>query len=280
MVKEAAKRTQIYIQRKKVCGNEHEPALEMMRDYYEVGYIVSGNRKIITPTKTYEVSAGMVGITHPYNYHKSFVVAGEEYEYILIRFAPEYVEPLCQTVGRTFVEKLNDQTIFHYSSKSQKKVLNMFLEMIEEYEKELPYREFILQGMLFRLLFTIYEEKLSGTSITVNRTTLTQPIMQALAYIETNFKSNPSLEDMAKLVGFSTAYFSRLFTKQLGMSYTEYLDKIKIKYVQILLTQTDKTIMEIAEEVGYCHGNYLNVQFKKHVGITPGQYRKKNKELI
>ena len=37
---------------------------------------------------------------------------------------------------------------------------------------------------------------------------------------------------------------------------------------------------EIAEETGYCHGNYLNAQFKKHLGITPGQYRKKNKELI
>jgi len=37
--------------------------------------------------------------------------------------------------------------------------------------------------------------------------------------------------------------------------------------------------MEIAEETGYCHGNYLNSQFKKKVGMTPGQYRKKNREL-
>jgi len=217
---------------------------------------------------------------HPYIYHKSVAIAEEEYEYVLIRFTPEFVEPLLQTVGNTFVEKLNDQTIFHYGTESQKKILNMFLEMLEEYEKELPYREFILQGMLFRLLFAIYEEKLSESSITVNPNTLTPPIMQALAYIETNFRSNPTLEETAKKIGFSTSYFSRLFSRQLGMSYTDYLDKVKIKHVQILLTQTNKTIMEIAEETGYCHGNYLNAQFKKHIGITPGQYRKKNKELI
>ena len=156
----------------------------------------------------------------------------------------------------------------------------MFLEMVEEYEKKIPYREFILQGMLFRLLFAIFEERQMETGITENKHTLNLPVMRAIAYMETNFRSNPSLEDVAKKVGFSTAYFSRLFSKQLGMSYTEYLDQIKIRHVQILLTRTNKTIMEIAEETGYCHGNYLNAQFKKHLGITPGQYRKKNKELI
>lgn len=280
MAKETTKRAQIYIQRRKVCGNEPDFALEMTKDYYEVGYIISGSRKIITPTRTYEASAGMVGITHPYIYHKSVAIAEEEYEYVLIRFTPKYVEPLLQTVGNTFVEKLNDQTIFHYSAEAQKKILTIFLEMLEEYEKELPYREFLLQGMLFRLLFVIYEEKLSESSITVNHNTLTPPIMQALAYIETNFRSNPTLEETAKKIGFSTSYFSRMFSRQLGMPYTDYLDKVRIKHVQILLTQTNKTIMEIAEETGYCHGNYLNAQFKKHVGITPGQYRKKNKELI
>ena len=280
MTKETAKRAQIYIQRKKISAHEPNLELEMTKDYYEVGYIISGSRKIITPTRTYEASAGMVGITHPYIYHKSVAIADEEYEYVLIRFTPSYVEPLLQTVGNAFVEKMNDQTIFRFNKEAEKKILNMFLDMVEEYEKEIPHREFILQGLLFRLLFTIYEERLLESGIIVNENTLTPPIMQALAYIETNFKSNPTLEDAAKKVGFSTAYFSRLFSRQLGMSYTEYLDKIKIKHVQILLTQTNKTIMEIAEETGYCHGNYLNTQFKKHFGMTPGQYRKKNKELI
>ena len=279
MVKEMTKKAQINVQRRRVSGNEPDLALEKTKAYYEVGYIMSGSRKIITPTKTYEASAGMVGITYPYIYHKSVAIAGGDYEYILIRFTPAYIEPLLQAVENTYLEKLNEQTIFHFSSESQKKICNMFLEMVEEYEKDIPYREFILQGMLFRLLFTIYEERLVESGITINENTLTPPVMQALAYIEMNFKSNPTLEETAGKIGFSTSYFSRLFSRQLGMTYTEYLDKVKIKHAQILLTQTKKTIMEIAEETGYCHGNYLNTQFKKHIGMTPGQYRKKNKEL-
>lgn len=272
------KTPQIYILRNKSSVEAPMPTIGMTKDYFEVGYILSGARKIITPDKTYNASAGMVGITHPYIYHKTVAIA-EPYECILIRFTWAFAEPLIQRVGRTLVDKLNAQTIFDFSETSQKKIIRMFLEMEEEYKKDSPYKEFVLQGMLFRLLFAIYEEKLSVSNVMTNSTPLTPPIMDAIVYMENNFMNNPTLEETAKVAGFSTAYFSRLFAAQVGKSYTEYLDNIKIKHAQILLTQTKKTIMEIAEETGYCHGNYLNSQFKKKVGMTPGQYRKKNREL-
>lgn len=279
MSKDIQKTPQIYIVRNKSSAQVPIQTTEMTKDYFEVGYILSGGRKVITPDKTYEAYAGMVGITHPYIYHKTVAISDEPYECILIRFTRAFAEPLIQIVGRTVVEQLNAQTMFIFSEDSQKKIARMFLEMEEEYKKELPYREFILQGMLFRLLFTVYEEKISVSSVITNNESLTPPIMEALVYIEKNFMNNPTLEEIAKVAGFSMAYFSRLFSAQLGKSYTEYLDSVKIKHAQILLTQTRKTIMEIAEETGYCHGNYLNSQFKKKVGMTPGQYRKKNREL-
>ncbi|MBR5565099.1 MAG: AraC family transcriptional regulator [Roseburia sp.] len=279
MSKDIQKTPQIYIVRNKSSAQVPIQTTEMTKDYFEVGYILSGGRKVITTDKTYEAYAGMVGITHPYIYHKTVAISDEPYECILIRFTRAFAEPLIQIVGRTVVEQLNAQTMFIFSEDSQKKIARMFLEMEEEYKKELPYREFILQGMLFRLLFTVYEEKISVSSVITNNESLTPPIMEALVYIEKNFMNNPTLEEIAKVAGFSMAYFSRLFSAQLGKSYTEYLDNVKIKHAQILLTQTRKTIMEIAEETGYCHGNYLNSQFKKKVGMTPGQYRKKNREL-
>ena len=99
-------------------------------------------------------------------------------------------------------------------------------------------------------------------------------IMDAITYMENCYSKDPSLQETAKIAGFSTAYFSRLFQSELGMSYTEYLTHVKIRHVQILLTQTNKSIMEIAQETGFCHGNYLSEQFKKAVGMTPGKYRR------
>ena len=280
MAKSVQKIQQIYIGRNYSRGEDFRQTIGMTKDYYEIGYIISGARKVITPTKTYDAVAGMVGITHPYIYHKTVATSDEPYECILIRFTTAFAEPLIQVVGHTVVERLEAQTIFNFSQSSQEKIYRMFLEMEEEFQKEHPYREFILQGMLFRLVFTIYAEKLSVSNVITNRKPLTPPVMEAIVYIEKNFMMNPSVDEVAKVAGFSNSYFSRIFSMQMGKSYSEYLDSIKIKHAQILLTQTKKTIMEIAEETGYCHGNYLNSQFKKKVGMTPGQYRKKNRELV
>lgn len=279
MSKTIQKIPQIYIMRNYSSATEPKPVIGMTKDYYEIGYIISGGRKVITPVRTYDAVKGMVGITHPYIYHKTVAITDEEYQSILIRFTQAFVEPLVREVGRTIIDRVNAQTIFQFSEKSQEKIYAMFLDMEEEYQKQTPYRDLILQGMLYRLLFTIYEEKLSASNVITNSEPLTPPIMDAIVYIEKNFMNNPTLEEAAKAAGFSTAYFSRLFSSQMGKSYSEYLDNVKIQHVQLLLTRTSKTIMEIAEETGYCHGNYLNSQFKKKVGMTPGQYRKENREL-
>lgn len=269
--------THIYVERKTLGTSYSMPTMKMATDYYEMGYIISGDRKTITPTATYYANAGTVGLTPPYIYHRTMPMSDVLYERILIKFTPAFVEPFLQEVGQPVFDQLYEQKICHFSQEAREKIEHMFMEMVEEFEKNSPHREFILQGMLFRLLLTVYEEKLPETNITRNITPLTPPIMDAIVFIEDNYAKNPTLEQVARVVGFSTAYFSRLFSSQLGMSYTEYLDNIKIRHAQILLTQSKKTIMEIAEETGYCHGNYLNSQFKKKVGMTPGEYRKQHR---
>lgn len=268
---------QIYVERKKMEASFAMPTMEMAKDYYEVGYIISGDRKTITPTATYRCGAGSVGFTPPYVYHRTMPTSDMPYERVLIKFTQAFIKPFIQTVGQKVLDQLYEQKICCFSGETTKRVEHMFLEMVEEYEKNGPYREFILQGMLFRLLLTIYEEKLPDSDITPNREQLTPPVMDAIAFIENNFSNNPTLEKTAQVAGFSPAYFSRLFSAQMGKSYSEYLDNVKIRHAQILLTGTKKTIMEIAEETGYCHGNYLNSQFKKKVGMTPGQYRRQHR---
>lgn len=267
----------ISVERKSLGTSYSMKTMEMAMDYYEVGYIISGDRKTITPTATYFANAGTVGLTPPYIYHKTMAASDELYERILIKFTPAYVAPFIKEMGQPVFDQLYEQKICHFTKESREKIEQMFLEMVEEYEKDSPHKEFLLQGMLFRLLYTIYEERLPEEGVVHNITPLTPPIMDAIVFIEDNYAKNPTLEQAAAVAGFSTAYFSRLFSSQLGMSYTEYLDNIKIRHAQVLLTQSRKSIMEIAEETGYCHGNYLNSQFKKKVGMTPGEYRKRKR---
>lgn len=138
------------------------------------------------------------------------------------------------------------------------------------------YTEVILQGMLFRLFTTVWEERLPGSAVYF-RAPLSEKIVRSLYIIEQNYDCKLTLEKLAWESGLSVSYFSRLFSEQLGMSFTDYLSDVRIGHAQSLLAQTDKTIMEIALETGFCHGDYLATQFKAKTGMTPSQFRRNSK---
>ena len=266
--------TNIYVERKSFQPEYAMPSMEMATDHYSIGYVISGDRRTITPNATYSYHAGDVAMSPPYVYHRTVAESGEPYERILIKYTPDFVKPFIENVGRKTFDDLYESRVCHFTKEAQEKIFGLFTEMAEEFQKDRPYKEFLLQGMLFRLLATVWEEKLCDENVVRNRRTLSLPVMDAITYMENWYSKDPSLQETAKVAGFSTAYFSRLFQSELGMSYTEYLTHIKIRHVQILLTQTDKSIMGIAQETGFCHGNYLSEQFKKAVGMTPGNYRR------
>jgi len=251
--------------------------MEMATDHYSLSYIISGDRATITPSGTFSYHAGMVTGSPPFRYARTVSKSDVPYERILLKFSPEIVTPFIEKVGQQIFDGIYEQVFFSFSEDSRVKIEKMFFDMLYEYEKETPYREFILQGMLFRLLLFIWEERIPEEGVNTAKTTLTPPIVEAISYIEKSYYQNPSLEETANVAGFSPAYFSRLFHTQMGKSYSEYLSSVKLHHASILLVQTDKSIMEIAQETGFCHGNYLNELFKKKMGMTPGQFRKRKK---
>ena len=269
--------THIYVERKAFDAAYVMPAMEMATDHYSLSYIISGDRATITPSGTFSYHAGMVTGSPPFRYARTVSKSDVPYERILIKFSPEIVTPFIEKVGQQIFDGIYEQVFFSFSEDSRVKIEKKFFDMLYEYEKETPYREFILQGMLFRLLLFIWEERIPEEGVNTAKTTLTPPIVEAISYIEKSYYQNPSLEETANVAGFSPAYFSRLFHTQMGKSYSEYLSSVKLHHASILLVQTDKSIMEIAQETGFCHGNYLNELFKKKMGMTPGQFRKRKK---
>ena len=263
----------ITVERKRFESGYAMPSMEMATDHYSVGYVISGDRKTVTPKGTYSYHAGDTVCSPPFIYHRTLSASAEPYERILIKFTPEFVIPFTLNVGQQIFNELFERRISHYAEEISAKIKILFLDMEEVYRSERPYKEFILQGMLCRLLAEIWENGCFDRE-EVSKTSLTPPIVDAVSYIESFYSQNPSLEKIARAVNLSPSYFSRLFHEQLGKSYSEYLNSVKLRYACILLAQTEKTVMEIAQETGFCHGNYLNQQFKKKMGMTPGQFRR------
>lgn len=99
-------------------------------------------------------------------------------------------------------------------------------------------------------------------------------IRRARAYMEQNFAEPLRLDDVADYVELNPSYFSALFKKETGKTFSDYLVERRLRAAQSLLQSTGKSISEIAETVGYNDVKYFSKLFKKHMGIKPSEYRR------
>lgn len=100
-------------------------------------------------------------------------------------------------------------------------------------------------------------------------------VQKARKYIEENYW-NPDLrlDDVAGYVYINASYFSAVFSKEMGISFGDYLTKIRIEKAIELLKTTHMKIYKIAELVGYQNPSWFNVAFKRYTGQKPGDFRK------
>lgn len=96
----------------------------------------------------------------------------------------------------------------------------------------------------------------------------------AIKYIATHFSSTITLKEIASYVNLSPAYFSSLFKKNTKVSYSEYLNYVRIEESKRLLSNTDYPVLDIAIATGFEDQSYFSKVFKKYTGFSPAKYRK------
>ena len=100
------------------------------------------------------------------------------------------------------------------------------------------------------------------------------PIHKAKNYIKEHYKDEITLEDVASHIHLNPIYFSRLFKEKTGQTFMQYLTEIRMEKAKDYLINTDMSINEIANSVGYQDSKYFSRIFKKECKIIPNLYRK------
>ncbi|MBQ8525350.1 MAG: AraC family transcriptional regulator [Clostridia bacterium] len=103
-------------------------------------------------------------------------------------------------------------------------------------------------------------------------------IQSLIQYINKNLSHELSLETVAAHFGISANYLGKLFKKHVGVSYNEYLNRIRLKYACSLIVSSNISMKEIAHCCGFSSLEYFYYVFKKYNNITPLQYRDKNRK--
>jgi len=95
---------------------------------------------------------------------------------------------------------------------------------------------------------------------------------KAIAYIRRHYDKDFSLADAAQDAGVSPSYLSRLFKKECGMGFTEYLNRFRVERAKQLIEEGGMKLKEIVKNVGFNQYNYFFKVFKEMTGMTPHEY--------
>jgi signal transduction histidine kinase/CheY-like chemotaxis protein len=96
---------------------------------------------------------------------------------------------------------------------------------------------------------------------------------KAMVYIHEHYAEPIAREEIAHYVSVSEGYLSRSFNQETGLSLIHYLTRYRIQQAKQLLSTGDKTVAEIALEVGFSDSNYFSRVFRQEVGVSPLAYR-------
>ncbi|PSR53652.1 cysteine methyltransferase [Adhaeribacter arboris] len=104
-------------------------------------------------------------------------------------------------------------------------------------------------------------------------------IAAAISYINTNFKTQPSLEEVAERINLSPFHFQRLFTEWAGVSPKKFLQYLTVQYAKKMLQDQQATLFETAYEAGLSGTSRLHDLFVAVEGMTPGEYKNGGENL-
>ena len=99
------------------------------------------------------------------------------------------------------------------------------------------------------------------------------PIYPAVAYVHNHRQEMVTMNEMARLCHLSPSYFSRLFRREMGENFINYVNRIKVQWAKERLRSSNDSVVQIAQELGYMDSSYFISVFKKFEGTTPLAYR-------
>ncbi|MDO7896192.1 helix-turn-helix domain-containing protein [Pseudomonas citrulli] len=98
-------------------------------------------------------------------------------------------------------------------------------------------------------------------------------LRRVLSAMDAGLADDFNLANLARIADLSEYHFSRVFKRATGLSPSQYFIRLRMSRARHLLLETDRSIIDIAMEVGYCSPSHFSQVFRREVGLTPSAYR-------
>ncbi len=237
-------------------------------DYYEFEIVVSGQAQHIHNGISSVIDAGCSHLMCYNDFHS--LTAITDMVLYSVYFRKEWISP-----------KLAEHLEFHtfncsFTPSETVKIVNVLSKMSDETSCNLPFHDIAVQNCMEEILIAFLRKQTTA----LHHATLPPPIQQAIIYTNEHYRSSITLEELADKLSLSPNYFGQLFKAEVGTTFHKYLNTLRLKFACNLLASSSLSVKEIAFSSGYNSLEYFMYIFKKHLDMTPLQYRTAQKNSL
>lgn len=249
--------------------------------FYEFVYVLSGELLSKVDNDEYFLKEGSLLFINIGQTHELY--AKTDVSYVNILIASEFIEKEVKKEEEIFdiFSKIISTGFFsgnvglqsiQFENEEKSAFERLIFDMIDEYNRHTVNYE-----KIFTYDFFVFLLKLSRKTFKYkyrnNMLVVDSKMSKVIEYIDENYDKKLTLEKVAEKFFYNSSYFSRMFKKTFGITFSHYLQDVRIKAAMSIINSTDYSIEMISRLVGYDDKKQFYYTFKKIVGITPGEFR-------
>ncbi len=222
---------------------------------FEIIVATKGEAEVTVGENKYTIRGNECILVFPNQFHQ--IKTAEHSELAILIFPQHLVKAFSQSC-EDYVPKNNK---FNLDS--------FFINRIINFEK---YKATIeLKGLLYSIC-----SEFNSTAEYIKSKNNNALIFKIFNFVSENYKKECSLRELAKEINYNYVYLSQHFLKVIGISFSEYVCRYRINEACYLLTNTNRTVLDIAGECGFDCLRSFNRNFKSIMGVTPTKYRNRD----
>lgn len=240
-------------------GNDSRQNMDISSAYTLIEYVFSGTGKIQVGEETYDPTAGDVCIIS----EKTTYCAVADHKDPWVKM----VLHLKGTAAASFVQAFDlDKRILH---KSCSHLQGIFEEIFFLANSSKAVEEIMEQSgmLLMKLLSSLCNSGLQDRSVS-------DEVRTVKRFIENNYHRELNMDDIAASVYRSKDYVQKIFKHEFDVTPYNYYMELKMECAKNLLLQTNLSVAQIAEKLGFNSDRYFSARFRRAMGITAVQFRK------
>lgn len=241
----------------------------------EIIYVLKGSLNITIDTDSFTLNEREVEIINSDESHS--ISAIDDNKVLIFNIDPFFFEKYYKDINNVFFyTNSNDDEDQNGSEYDELKtilsqILCEYVQKVEDYDEEIEKH---LITLLYHLVnnfhyLTHEKEELKEKTDQLDR------YHRISKYIYNNYNNNITLKEIAKKEFLSPHYLSHEIKYATGYSFTDLINLTRVEESIKLLLDSDMSISEISDEIGFSHVRYFNKNFKLYYNCTPLQYRKK-----